>query len=124
MNTGSGRSGLASYEPWNAARGTAIIAAHIGQEGACLPILHALQAAFGCIPREAVPMVAEALNLTRAEVHGIVSFYHDFRSHPPAATCCSFAAPRPASRSVPMRSPRACASASAWTGTARLRTAP
>ena len=48
-----------------------------------MPMLHALQAAFGCIPAAVVPMMAEALNLTRAEVHGIVSFYHDFRSHPP-----------------------------------------
>ena len=48
-----------------------------------LPILHALQEAFGCVPEVAVPMVAEALNLTRAEVHGIVTFYHDFRREPP-----------------------------------------
>jgi formate dehydrogenase subunit gamma len=74
---------LASYEAWNAARGAEIIAAHTGREGPALLILHALQAVFGCVPREAVPMVAEALNLTRAEMHGIVSFYHDFRSHPP-----------------------------------------
>ena len=53
------------------------------REGAALPILHALQAAFGYVPRDAVPMVASALNLTRAEVHGIVSFYHEFREHPP-----------------------------------------
>ncbi|MGE4045492.1 MAG: formate dehydrogenase subunit gamma, partial [Acetobacteraceae bacterium] len=43
----------------------------------------ALQHAFGCIPAEAVPMVASALNLSRAEVHGIVSFYHEFRRKPP-----------------------------------------
>jgi formate dehydrogenase subunit gamma len=48
-----------------------------------LPILHALQEAFGCIHVEAVPLIAEALNLTRAEVHGVVSFYHDFRRDPP-----------------------------------------
>ena len=52
-------------------------------EGAALPILHALQEAFGYVPEDAVPLVAEALNLTRAEVHGIVSFYHDFRRAPP-----------------------------------------
>jgi len=74
---------LASYEPWTTERGDEIIAAHVGREGATLPILHALQAAFGCVPGEAVPMIAHALNLTRAEVHGIVSFYHDFRAHPP-----------------------------------------
>lgn len=47
-----------------------------------LPILHALQEAFGCVPEAAVPMVAEALNLSRAEVHGVVTFYHDFRREP------------------------------------------
>jgi formate dehydrogenase subunit gamma len=48
-----------------------------------LPILHALQERFGCVPAAAVPLVAEALNLSRAEIHGVVSFYHDFRSTPP-----------------------------------------
>ena len=47
-----------------------------------LPVLHALQQAFGCVPEAAVPMVAEALNLSRAEVHGVVTFYHDFRREP------------------------------------------
>jgi formate dehydrogenase subunit gamma len=51
--------------------------------GAVLPILHALQAEFGYIDRAAVPLVADALNLSRAEVHGVVSFYHDFRETPP-----------------------------------------
>jgi formate dehydrogenase subunit gamma len=51
-------------------------------EGPCLPILHELHDKFGCIPDAAVPMVAKALNLSRAEVHGIVSFYHDFRRAP------------------------------------------
>lgn len=74
---------MATYEPWNAERAGEIIASHAGQEAAALPILHALQEVFGCVPREAVPLVAETLNLTRAELHGIVSFYHDFRSHPP-----------------------------------------
>ena len=74
---------MADYEPWNEARGAEIIAAHAGQDGAAMPMLHAVQSAFGCVPPAIVPMIAEALNLTRAEVHGIVSFYHDFRSHPP-----------------------------------------
>ncbi len=51
-------------------------------EGAALPILHALQEEFGYIDREAVPLVPHALNLSRAEVHGVVSFYHDFREEP------------------------------------------
>jgi len=52
------------------------------EEGPLLPILHAMQQAFGCIPEAAEPLIAEALNLTRAEVHGVVTFYHDFRREP------------------------------------------
>lgn len=74
---------MADHEPWSEARGAEIIAAHAGLDGAAIPILHALQAAFGCVPTAAVPMVADALNLTRAEIHGIVTFYHEFRLHPP-----------------------------------------
>lgn len=51
-------------------------------EGPLLPILHALQAEFGFVPEEAKPVIAQELNLSRAEVHGVVSFYHDYRSHP------------------------------------------
>jgi formate dehydrogenase subunit gamma len=70
-------------EPWDVARGGEIIAEHAGLEGATLVILHALQEAFGYVPEPAIPMVAEALNLSRAEVHGVFTFYHDFR-HAPA----------------------------------------
>jgi formate dehydrogenase subunit gamma len=51
--------------------------------GALLPVLHAIQDELGFIPPDAVPVIAEALNLTRAEVHGVISFYHDFRSEKP-----------------------------------------
>jgi formate dehydrogenase subunit gamma len=51
--------------------------------GALLPILHAVQDALGYIPASAVPMIADALNLSRAEVHGVISFYHYFRHEPP-----------------------------------------
>ncbi len=51
--------------------------------GGLLPILHAIQEEIGYIPPESVPVIAEALNLSRAEVHGVISFYHDFRSEPP-----------------------------------------
>jgi formate dehydrogenase subunit gamma len=51
--------------------------------GALLPILHGIQDALGHVPAQAVPQIAAALNLSRAEVHGVVSFYHDFRSAPP-----------------------------------------
>jgi formate dehydrogenase subunit gamma len=74
---------LADFEPWNADRAREIITGFAGTEGASLPILHALQAAFGCVPLEAEPLVAAALNLSRAEVHGIVTFYHEFRRQPP-----------------------------------------
>lgn len=55
-----------------------IVAAHAGRKGALLPILHDIQRAFGCIDAHAEAEVAKALNLSRAEVHGVVSFYHDF----------------------------------------------
>lgn len=73
----------ASYESWDETRGAEIIAEHASQEGATLVILHALQEAFGFVPEAAIPMVAQALNLSRAEVHGVVTFYHDFRHKPP-----------------------------------------
>ena len=63
-----------------------IAASHRGQRGALLPILHAVQEALGYIPSEAVPILADELNLSRADVHGVVSFYHDFRSAPAGRT--------------------------------------
>jgi formate dehydrogenase subunit gamma len=72
----------ACYESWDVARGAGIIAEHAGREGATLVILHALQEVFGYVPEAAVPMVAQALNLSRAEVHGVLTFYHDFRHKP------------------------------------------
>ncbi len=59
-----------------------ILAAHAGREGALLPILHDVQAAAGYISEDTMRVIAKALNLTRAEVHGVVSFYHDFREAP------------------------------------------
>jgi len=56
-----------------------LIAQHDGREGALLPILHDVQAAFGYISEASMREIAGALNLTRAEVYGVVSFYHDFR---------------------------------------------
>jgi formate dehydrogenase iron-sulfur subunit len=74
---------VAVYEGWSADRANEIILQHRDQDGALLPILHALQEAFGCVPEAAVTMVAEKLNLSRADVHGVVTFYHDFRREPP-----------------------------------------
>ena len=51
-------------------------------EGPLLPILHGIQEKFGYVPQETLPVIADALNLSRAEVHGVVTFYHDYRSHP------------------------------------------
>lgn len=59
-----------------------ILEAHQGLEGPLLPILHAIQAAFGYVPDSAIPQIAKALMLSKAEVHGVISFYHDFRSAP------------------------------------------
>jgi formate dehydrogenase subunit gamma len=61
----------------------AIIEARKNQPGAALPILHALQAEFGHVPQDALRLVAEALNISRSEIHGVFTFYHDFRDHPP-----------------------------------------
>jgi formate dehydrogenase subunit gamma len=71
------------YEPWSAERASVIIAAHKQRDGAALPIFHAIQHAFGFVPDEAIAMVAEALNLSRAEMYGTVTFYHDFRMELP-----------------------------------------
>lgn len=73
---------MARYETWSEKRGAEIIAQHAHQAGAALPILHALQETFGYVHADAVKMAAAALNLSRAEMHGIVTFYHDFRSAP------------------------------------------
>lgn len=70
-------------ETWSPDAVDAIIRAHTDHEGPLLPILHAIQAAYGYVPPESERLIAEALNLSRADVHGVVSFYHDFR-HAPA----------------------------------------
>lgn len=59
-----------------------ILNAHKGMEGSLLPILHAIQAEFGFVPQDALPIIAQDLNLSKAEVHGVMSFYHDFRENP------------------------------------------
>ncbi|MFM8500100.1 MAG: NAD(P)H-dependent oxidoreductase subunit E [Chakrabartia sp.] len=59
-----------------------ILDRHRCVEGALLPVLHDVQAAFGHVSEEAIKTIASSLNLTRAEVHGVVSFYHDFKSAP------------------------------------------
>lgn len=64
----------------------AVVAVHQGERGALLPILHGLQAEFGYVGPEMVPVIAAELNLSKAEVHGVISFYSDFRSEPAGRT--------------------------------------
>ena len=64
-----------------------ILARHAGCEGALIPILHEVQHAFGCVDAEAEATIARALNLSRAEVHGVVSFYHDFSAEADSRPC-------------------------------------
>jgi formate dehydrogenase subunit gamma len=73
---------LARTTDWSEAETLAIVERHAHREGPLMPILHDVQATFGCVPREAVPVIASALNLSRAEVYGVVTFYHDFRTQP------------------------------------------
>ena len=69
--------------PWNPERAIAIIGESQDLPGALLPILHALQESFGYIHDEAIPLIARSLNISIAEVHGVVSFYSDFRRTQP-----------------------------------------
>jgi formate dehydrogenase subunit gamma len=73
---------MAGQAPWSEEIARAIVRRNAGRPGATLPILHALQEKFGYVDAAAVPLIADALNLSRAEVHGIISFYHDFRPAP------------------------------------------
>ena len=61
---------------------TEVLAERAHLPGALLPVLHGVQDALGHIPREAVPDIARALNLSRAEVHGVITYYHHFREEP------------------------------------------
>ena len=71
----------------------AIFGEHRHQAGALLPILHDIQHALGYVPDEAVPLIAKELNLSRAEVHGVITYYHHFRRTPPPKhvvhVCCA-----------------------------------
>ena len=69
-------------QAWDPVLAEGLIAEHLDQQAPVLPILHAIQDAFGCVPPQAVALVARALNISRAEAHGVVSFYHDFRDAP------------------------------------------
>ena len=73
---------MAGHPAWNAAEARALIEARRAEKGAMLPILHDLQQRFGYIDDEAVPLIAAALNVSKAEVVGVIGFYHDFRRAP------------------------------------------
>lgn len=70
-----------------------IFTRHRQREGALLPILHDIQHELGYVPDEAVPLIAKELNLSRAEVHGVITYYHHFRQTPPGRhvvhVCCA-----------------------------------
>lgn len=68
---------------WDKEQVTAIIAGLKDQPGALLPVLHGIQDALGYIPEDAVPLIAKEMNMTRADVHGVITFYHHFRQTPP-----------------------------------------
>jgi formate dehydrogenase subunit gamma len=70
---------------WSESEAALVIDSAAGQRGPLLPILHALQEHFGYVDARAVPLIAKALNLSRADVYGVLTFYKDFRSEPPGA---------------------------------------
>lgn len=72
-------------ETWSEDRVLAIAAAHREERGPLLPILHDIVATFGYVDARSVPLIADALNLSRAEVHGVITFYRDFRTTPGGA---------------------------------------
>jgi len=72
----------AAPQPWDPARARVLIDELKALPGAALPILHALQEEFGYVHPEAVPLIADALVRSRAEVVGVLNFYHDFRQGP------------------------------------------
>jgi formate dehydrogenase subunit gamma len=74
---------MSNMQAWDADRAQARIRELEHLPGALLPILHALQEEFGYIDSEAIPLIADTLNISRAEVHGVISFYHDFRRAAP-----------------------------------------
>lgn len=83
LNPPRRRDAASGLAPAVAAAVRSALDAHRGKPGALLPVLHAVQEALGHVPPESVPLIAYELNLTRAEVHGVVTFYHHFRSTPP-----------------------------------------
>ena len=76
-------SGVGTRPEWSSERATEVVLAHAGLRGPVMPVLHALQEEFGYLDARAVPLVAQLLNLSRADVHGVATFYRDFRTTAP-----------------------------------------
>ncbi|HMM74658.1 MAG TPA: formate dehydrogenase subunit gamma [Gammaproteobacteria bacterium] len=72
-----------AFPPWNEIDARALLAPLVGTPGATLPALHALQDRYGYVPPAAIAVIADVFNLSRAEVHGVISFYDWFRDTPP-----------------------------------------
>ncbi len=72
-----------AFPRWHEAAARALLAPFVGTAGPLLPALHALQERFGCVAPEALAVVADVFNVSRAEVHGVVTFYDWFRATPP-----------------------------------------
>jgi len=72
-----------SFKNWDVEEARKIINGLKNNLGALLPILHELQFNFGHVHKEAIPLIAESLNISRADVYGVLTFYHDFRTEPP-----------------------------------------
>jgi formate dehydrogenase subunit gamma len=77
---------LENVHDWNKAAVERIALALKDEPGALMPILRQVQDELGWVPPESIPLIADILNFSRAEVYGVVSFYHDFRHHPPGRT--------------------------------------
>jgi formate dehydrogenase subunit gamma len=71
------------FEAFSVDRATQVVALHEDKRGPLIVMLHALQETFGYVDSEVVPVLAETLNISRAEVHGVITFYKDFRATPP-----------------------------------------
>src|ERR1700691_3864373 len=82
MSTMQAGTRIHDQAPWDKDVALRCIREHLDREGPLLPILHALQEEFGYIDQAAEPLIAETLNITRAEVHGVITFYHDSRRAP------------------------------------------
>lgn len=75
--------GVGTRPEWSTERATEVVLAHVDLRGPVLPVLHALQEEFGYLDARAVPLVAQLLNLSRADVHGVATFYRDLRTAAP-----------------------------------------